>query len=82
MCSCCRAARTSFRSFQTPTESPASTAAPKAVVSTMAGRSTGMRSRSAWNCIITSLTLAPPSTRSTEISQPASCRMAVIRSVT
>ena len=67
---------------QKPTARPASAAAPKAVVSTIFGRSTGIRSRSDWKRSITSLTLAPPSTRSTVISQPASCRMAFIRSVT
>ena len=57
-------------------------AAPKAVVSTISGRSTGIRSRSACICSRISDTLAPPSTRSMVMSHPASCRMAIIRSVT
>ena len=67
---------------QKPQLSPASAAAPKAVVSTISGLSTGMRSRSACICSSTSDTLAPPSARSRAMSQPASCRMASIRSVT
>ena len=67
---------------QKPQLSPASAAAPKAVVSTISGLSTGMRSRSACICSSTSDTLAPPSARSSAMSQPASCRMASIRSVT
>ena len=65
-----------------PQANPASDAAPKAVVSTMAGRSTGIRSRSACICIRMSDTLAPPSARRAVMSHPASCRMASIRSVT
>ena len=55
--------------LQTPAASPARAAAPKAVVSTWAGRSTGSRSRSAWVCIMMSLTEAPPSTRRVVMGQ-------------
>ncbi len=44
-------ARSSPRSCQTPTASPAAYAAPSAVVSITAGRTTGMPRRSAWNCM-------------------------------
>ena len=57
-------------------------AAPKAVVSTWAGRSTGMPRRSAWICIRMSLTLAPPSTRRVGMGQGASAFIARTRSVT
>ena len=65
-----------------PAARPASAAAPKAVVSTFAGRSTGMPSMSAWNCIMKSLTLAPPSTRSSVMGFPRSRSMVRTRSVT
>ena len=52
-------------SFQRPTPRPARNAAPAAVVSTRAGRSTGTPRMSAWNCIRKSLAHAPPSTLST-----------------
>src|SRR5688572_32315839 len=59
-----RLARNAPGSGQTPVASPANPAAPSAVVSTISGRSTGMPSTSAWNCISQSLAVAPPSTRS------------------
>ena len=52
------------------------------MVSTWAGRSTGSRSRSAWVCIMMSLTEAPPATRNVVMGQGASAFMACTRSVT
>ena len=65
---------------QNPTPSPASAAAPNAVVSVFAGRSTGTPSKSAWNCSSRSLRAAPPSTRSSASGWPQSCCMASMRS--
>ncbi|MNI81487.1 hypothetical protein D3C73_1381050 [compost metagenome] len=53
----------SSRSLQYPTASPARNAAPKAVVSRMHGRSTGMSRISLWNFIRKAFETAPPSTR-------------------
>ncbi len=55
---------------QTPTPSPARKAAPRAVVSTIRGRSTGTPSWSAWIRQSRSLALAPPSTRRGDESAP------------
>jgi hypothetical protein len=65
-----------------PAARPARKAAPKAVVSTMRGRSMGLRRISAWNCMRKSLTEAPPSTRRTESVRPESSSMASSRSFT
>ena len=78
----CRSAAISETSLLSPAESPARKAAPKAVVSTILGRSMGFLSMSAWNCMRKSLTEAPPSTRSTESVRPESISMASSRSLT
>lgn len=51
-------------------------AAPIAVVSTVSHCSTGISSRSAWNCMMNSLREAPPSTDRRSIESPTSCSMA------
>ena len=51
-----------------------------AVVSTLFGRTTGVPSRSAWNCINGSLRDAPPSTRSSFSPRPLSFSMHAMRS--
>lgn len=56
----------SWNSFQISTAKPAAIAAPNAVVSRMAGRSTGMPMMSAWVCIQRSELLMPPSTASSD----------------
>ncbi len=58
----------SSRVDQTPAPSPARNAAPRAVVSWISGRSTGMPSWSAWTCMSRSLALPPPSAFSTVTS--------------
>src|SRR5690349_16233548 len=74
-----RPARKSRGAFQTPSSSPASAAAPSAVVSSTSGRATGTPSRSAWNCIKKSFAAAPPSTWS---ARSVSCASAVMASST
>src|SRR6185369_2482220 len=68
--------------FQTPTASPARYAAPSAVVSVMAGRTTGTPATSAWNCRSRLFRAAPPSTRSSVTSAAESARIASSRSAT
>src|ERR1700694_2286816 len=63
-------------SVQSPAPSPARKAAPSAVVSVFLGRRTGRPSRSAWNWQSTSMTAAPPSTRSSVSGLPVSRSMA------
>ena len=58
------APRRRARSGNTPSARAARYAAPMAVVSCSVGRCTGTPSWSAWNCSSTSITDAPPSTRS------------------
>src|ERR1041385_5069523 len=65
---------------QTPSASPASAAAPSAVVSTMSGRSTGTPRRSAWNWRSQSLAEPPPSTRRRGSSSPAAPSIASMSS--
>jgi hypothetical protein len=65
---------------QNPDCSPASAAAPSAVVSRHAGRSTGTPSRSAWRCMTRSFADAPPSTRSSARRMPASSSIAATTS--
>ena len=60
--------------LQTPAPMPAAMAAPDAVVSTLAGRSTATLSRSAWHCSSSFERLTPPSTRSPARSTPAGRR--------
>ena len=57
---------------QNPTPRPARYPAPSAVVSLTADRTTGIPSRSDWNCISNRLSVAPPSTRSEESGAPVS----------
>ena len=59
--------------LKNPTCIPAKSAAPNAVVSPTAGRSTGNPITSACSCMSKSLTHAPPSTRSRCMVTPASC---------
>ena len=73
--------RSSSGSCQMPTASPARYAAPRAVVSRMTGRRTGVASMSAWNCMRKASRLAPPSTRSSRSGTPVSFSMAATRSM-
>ncbi len=66
----------SVASLQTPVERPARPAAPRAVVSTRAGRLTGTPRTPAWNSISQSFMAAPPSTRSSRVATPESPSMA------
>mmetsp|Transcript_11761 Transcript_11761/g.50391 ORF Transcript_11761/g.50391 Transcript_11761/m.50391 type:complete len:391 (-) Transcript_11761:347-1519(-) len=56
-------------SRHSPAPTPAASAAPKAVVSTFAGRETGNPNASAWICMSSPLALAPPSTRRRRIGR-------------
>mmetsp|Transcript_25821 Transcript_25821/g.65399 ORF Transcript_25821/g.65399 Transcript_25821/m.65399 type:complete len:205 (-) Transcript_25821:1121-1735(-) len=66
----------------TPAPMPAATAAPAAVVSTSAGRSTSTPRRSAWYCSSGSDMLTPPSTRSAASFTPLLAPSAAIASAT
>ena len=61
---------------QNPTPSPARYPAPSAVVSFTADRATGTPSTSAWNCISSRFSVAPPSTRSHDTGAPVSSAIA------
>ena len=77
-----RAAATAAASAKKPVAMPANSAAPRAVVSSIAGRSTGRPSTSACICMRRSLAAAPPSTRSRGRAAPASCSIAETTSAT
>ena len=70
----------SSRLFHTPVARPARYAAPRAVVSRMAGRSTSLFRMSDWNCIRKWSRLAPPSTFRVLMVMSVSFSMAHIRS--
>ena len=77
-----RAFLSASASVHTPAVSPARYAAPSAVLSVTAGRSTLQPSTSAWNCIKKLLAHAPPSTARHLMSYPASLSIACMTSTT